>query len=244
MRFSFCVLVCLLISIGLLAQSAPAKSEPSHSLDTIDKSADPCTDFYQYACGSWLKTAEIPADQPRWGGFTELHERNLATLNEILEKVAVDSPGRSAIDQKIGDFYSACMDEKAVNAKGIEPLKPELARVAAVQDKGALMEEIAHVHLAGPNPLFNFYSYSDFHSADSVIAYLDQGGLSLPDRDYYLKDDAKMVEMRKHLVEYATQLFTLAGQSPEKAADSAQTVLRIETSLAKASMDRTMRRNP
>ena len=109
-----------------------------------------------------------------------------------------------AIDQKIGDLYGSCMDEKAVNAKGMAPLKPELDRIAAVKDKGALIEEIAHIHLIGPNPLFNFYSTSDLHNADQVIAYIGQGGLSLPDRDYYIKDDADKVEMRKHLVEYAT----------------------------------------
>ena len=111
------------------------------------------------------------------------------------------------------------------NAKGIAPLKPELDRIAAVKDKGALIEEIAHLHLIGPNPLFNFYSSSDLHNADQVIAYIDQGGLSLPDRDYYIKDDADKVEMRKHLAEYVTQVFTLAGQTPQQAASSAQTVL-------------------
>jgi predicted metalloendopeptidase len=240
MRSSFVIVLCLLLSTAAFAQTG----KPASILDTVDKSADPCVDFYQYACGSWLKTAEIPPDQTRWGGFNELHERNLATLRDILEKVSVDSSGRNPIDQKIGDFYGSCMDEKAANAKGIDAVKPELDRVAAVQDKSALVDEIAHVHLIGPNPLFNFYSTSDLHNAGQVIAYIDQGGLSLPDRDYYIKDDAKMAEMRKHLVEYATEVFTLSGQSPQQAADSAQTVLRIETALAKASMDRTLRRDP
>ena len=136
------------------------------------------------------------------------------------------------------------MDEKAANAKGIAPLKPELARIAAVKDKGALIEEIAHIHLIGPNPLFNFYSAADLHNSDQVIAYIDQGGLSLPDRDYYVKDDADKVEMRKHLTEYATTLFTLAGQTPQQAAASAQQVLLVETLLAADSMDRTKRRDP
>ena len=137
------------------------------------------------------------------------------------------------------------MDEKAIDAKGIAPLKPELDRIAAAPDKAALMDELAHLRLIGGRSLFGFYSNSDLHNADQVIAYIDQGGLSLPDRDYYLKDDnPKMKEMRKHLVEYVTQSFTLAGQTPQQAADSAQTVLRIETALAKASMDRTSRRDP
>ena len=119
----------LFVSVSSFAQSSSEKSKPSFNIDTIDKTLDPCADFYQYACGNWLKTAEIPADQPRWGSFSELHERNLAILRGILEKVSSDAPGRDAIDQKIGDYYSSCMDEKAADAKGIEPLKPELDRI-------------------------------------------------------------------------------------------------------------------
>jgi endothelin-converting enzyme/putative endopeptidase len=159
-------------------------------------------------------------------------------------KASVDVPDRSSIQQKIGDFYSSCMDEKAADAKGITPLKTELDRIAATKDKTELIDVVAHVHQMGPNPLFNFYSSPDFHNADAVIAYIDQGGLSLPDRDFYLKDDPKTVEIRKKAVEYATQLFILAGQTPQQAAESAQTVIRIETELAKASMDRTARRDP
>jgi endothelin-converting enzyme/putative endopeptidase len=136
------------------------------------------------------------------------------------------------------------MDEHAADAKGLDPLKPELDRVTGVKDKAALIDAIARVHLLGPNPLFNFYSSPDLHNADMVIAYIDQGGLTLPDRNYYIKDEEKMVEMRKKLTDYATALFTLSGQSAQQAADSAQTVLRIETALAKASMDRTERRDP
>jgi endothelin-converting enzyme/putative endopeptidase len=217
---------------------------PGFSIDNVDKTLDPCVDFYQYACGNWLKTAEIPADQSSWVSFVELDERNLLTLRGILEKASINDQGRTAIEQKIGDFYGSCMDEKTVNAKGLDPLRPELDRIAAVSDKPALMDAIARVHLMGDYALFNFYSNSDFHNADAVIAYLDQGGLSLPDRDYYIKDDARKLEVRKQLVEYATQVFILAGQSSTQAADSAQTVLRIETALAKASVDRTVRRDP
>jgi putative endopeptidase len=235
----------LLGSVVASPQSdSTAKSGPGFSIDNIDKTLDPCVDFYQYACGNWLKTAEIPADQSSWVSFVELDERNLLTLRGILEKASINDPGRTATEQKIGDFYGACMDEKTVNAKGLDPLRPELDRIAAVRDKPALMDAIARVHLMGDYALFNFYSNSDFHNADAVIAYLDQGGLSLPDRDYYIKDDARKLEVRKQLVEYVTQLFILAGQLPAQAADSAQTVLRIETVLAKASMDRTIRRDP
>jgi len=235
----------LLVTAAGISQSASsAKPAAGFSLDTIDKSIDPCVDFYQYACGNWIKNAEIPADRPSWQSFSELDESNIAIEKGILEKAAAGGAGRNAIDQKIGDLYGSCMDEKAADAKGISPLKPELDRIAAVKDKGALIEEIAHIQRIGPNPLFNFYSAADLHNSDQVIAYIDQGGLSLPDRDYYIKDDADKVEMRKHLTEYATQLFTLAGQIPQQAAASGQDVLLVETLLAADSMDRTKRRDP
>jgi len=236
------------IAVSGFAQTpsaAPAtKPGPGFSVDNIDKTVDPCVDFYQYACGNWIKNSEIPADESQWVSFAEVDQRNLDVEHGILEKAAAGGRGRNAVDQKIGDLYGSCMDEKTINAKGISALQPEIDRVAAVKDKGGLIDEIAHVHLVGPNPLFNFYSQPDLHNAEQVIAYIDQGGLTLPDRDYYLKDDADKVEKRQLLVDYATQMFTLAGQTPQQAAHSAQTVLSIETLLAVYSMDRTKRRDP
>src|ERR1700724_1078351 len=220
----------LLLATATLAQSAQGnKPAPGFSVDTINKATDPCVDFYQYACGNWIKNSEIPPDQSQWGSFVELHERNLDIEHGILEKAAAGGASRDAVEQKIGDLYGSCMDEKTVNEKAIAPLKPELDRVAAVKDKAGLIDELAHLYLMGSPSLFSFYSSPDLHNSDQVIAYIDQGGLSLPDRDYYLKDDAKMKDMRQHLVEYITQSMTLAGQTPQQAAESAQTILRIET---------------
>jgi putative endopeptidase len=246
MRSFHLVLACLLIfGAASFSQSASsAKPAAGFSVDNIDKSVDPCVNFYQYACGNWIKNAEIPADRPSWQSFSELDESNLGIEKSILEKAAAGGPGRNAIDQKIGDLYGSCMDEKAVDARGIAPLKPKLDRIAAVKDKGALIEELGHLRLVGGTSLFAFYASPDLHNSDQVIASIDQGGLSLPDRDYYIKDDADKVEMRKHLAEYVTQVFTLAGQTPQQAAASARAVLTVETLLAADAMDRTKRRDP
>ena len=144
----------LLGTIVACAQTeSPTKPGPGFSIDNIDKALDPCVDFYQYACGNWLKRTEIPADQSAWLSFVELNERNLVTLRDILEKASVNDPSRSPIEAKIGDFYSSCMDEKEVDAKGLDALKPELDRISAVNDKPALIDAIARCLLyTSPSP--------------------------------------------------------------------------------------------
>src|SRR5436305_5510901 len=208
----------LIASTLIFAQSNNSQTESNSRFSTVDKTVNPCADFYQYSCGNWIKTAKIPPDQSSWGTFPELSERNQTIMRGILEKAAADNPQRDAIDQKIGDYYASCMDEKEVDATGLEPLKPELDRIAGVKDRQSLIDAIARVHMIGPNPLFNFYSQPDLHDANMVIAYIDQGGLTLPDRDYYLKDDAHMTKIRGQYADYATQLVTLAGQTTEQAA--------------------------
>jgi endothelin-converting enzyme/putative endopeptidase len=191
-----------------------------------------------------MKANPIPADQARWGRFDELGERNRETLHQILEEAAKPSPNRDANTQKIGDYYAACMDEKALDAKGLAPLQPELDRVKNIKDKAQLAEEIAHLHRMGMGALFDFGSGQDFKDSSLVVAQLDQSGLGLPDRDYYLKDDPKSVEIRQKYLTHVQRMFELAGDKPEEAKAHAATVMRLETALAKGSLDRVSRRDP
>jgi endothelin-converting enzyme/putative endopeptidase len=223
---------------------AQKNTKPGFSIDNIDRSADPCVDFYQFACGNWIKSNPIPSDQASWDSFTSVYVQNQDILRNILEKVATDNPGRSVVDRQIGDFYYACMDDKGAETKALNAIKPELDRISALKDKGEMMELLAHIHLVGPNPIFGFGSQPDFHNAGMEIAGIDQSGLTMPDRDYYLKDEEKFLTLRKAFVEYMENTFKLMGQNPQQAKTSAQTVLNIETDLARAFMDRTLRRDP
>src|SRR5215467_3294729 len=217
---------------------------PKFDVANIDKSVDPCTDFYQFACGNWLKKNPMPPDYPDWVSFSEVYEHNLGVLHRILEKASANDPKRSPILQKVGDFYASCMDENAVNKLGAQPIQPELKRIAALKNKQEMMDLAAREALFSPDPIFAFGSAPDLHDADMTIALIDQSGVTLPDRDYYLKDDEPTVVIRKAFVDYMTQIFTLNGLSREQAAANAATVLKIETELAKAAMDRTLRRDP
>lgn len=234
--------VTLLVS--LLAACAAAQSIPGFSVANMDKSANPCVDFYQYACGTWMATHPVPADQSRWGTFNELDERNRTILRNILEKASANDPKRSPVEQKIGDFYASCMDEPAIDKLGVEPLQPELDRIGAMPNKAAILDALVRLHLAGVNAFFRFRSAPDAKNSMLMIGQVDQGGLGLPDRDYYFKDDAKSVELRTQYVAHVQKMLELLGEPAEKAASDAQAVMHIETGLAKGALDRVSRRDP
>jgi putative endopeptidase len=221
-----------------------AHPAPKFDVANIDRSLDPCADFYQYSCANWIKNNPIPPDYPDWESFSEVYEHNLGILHAILEKASVNDPKRSPVMQKIGDFYASCVDEQAANKQGVAPLKPELDRIAAVKDKAQMIEVMAHEEIVGPNPLLGFGAAPDMHDADMTVAELDQSGLTLPDRDYYLKDDAPTLAIRKAFVDHMEKMFVLLGQSQAEASRNAQTVLKLETQMATAFMDRTQRRDP
>ena len=163
----------------------------------MDRSAAPCVDFYQYACGGWRAQNPIPADRARWGRFAELSDRTEKVLLDLLQGAAVDRPGRSEIDQKIGDYYQSCLDTAAINQKGMSVLEPELRRIREMRSLDELPAELARLHKMGVAALFVFGSRPDAKDSNRTIANLTQGGLSLPDREYYLKTDAKSGETRR-----------------------------------------------
>ena len=235
---------------GQTPKPAQAAYTPVLDVPSMDKTVDPCVDFFTYSCGGWLKNNPIPADQASWDAYGKLQEENREVLRRILEAAAVPSPNRSAEEQKIGDYFASCMDEAAIEKLGATPLKADLERIAGLKSKAGLPAELAHLHpsdvgsFLGRAPLFSFGSNQDFKNSTEFIAEVDQGGIGLPDRDYYFKDDAKSQEIRQQYLAHVQKMLQLLGDKPDEAAAEAQTVMRIETALAKASLTRVERRDP
>ena len=239
------VFVACLVAIPFLTSGAQQSSTPhTPSLDVtaMDRSIDPCVDFFAYACGGWIKNNPIPADQSSWDLYSKMEDENKTQLREILEAASGPDPGRTAVNQKIGDYYASCMDEKSIEAKGADPIKPELDRIANIGSKAELAD-VASL-MSTDNVMFRFDSIQDDRDASKQVANADQGGLGLPDRDYYLKTDAKSEELRKAYAAHVQKMFELLGDKPDVAVAEAQTVMRIETALAKGSMTRVERRDP
>jgi endothelin-converting enzyme/putative endopeptidase len=244
---SLLILLLLLVPCAVVAQSGEW-----HVVDpsAMDRSVDPCADFYTYSCGGWMKANPIPADQASWSVYSRLQEQNRANVRQILEAAAAPDARRDAVTQKIGDYYASCMDEPAIESAGLAPLKGGLQRIDAIANWDDLAAYLAGFHpqdlgvYFGQSALFTLRSEQDAKNSTETIASVDQGGLGLPDRDYYLKTDARSEEMRKGYAAHVQKMFELLGDAPEAAAANAQAVLRIETALATGAMPRVARRDP
>jgi Predicted metalloendopeptidase len=234
--------VAIFLSCGLLSSAAE-----NHGIETVnmDRSADPCKDFFEYSNGSWLKKTEIPADRSAWGSFQELADRNQDVLHQILEDAAkkTDAP-KGSTEWKVGEFYRVGMDTAKIEAQGAEPLKDEFARIDAVKDSASVQEEISRLHRRGVFPGFAFFVAADFKNSTMNIAQLYQAGLGMPDRDYYLSDDPKMKETRTAYVAHVSKMFQLLGDDAAKADQESKVVMDMETRLAKVSMTPTEQRDP
>lgn len=210
----------------------------------MDTSVEACTDFFQYANGTWLKNTQIPPTESRWGTFDILRDSNSELLRTILETAAKTKSAKGSNSQMIGDYYSACMDDAAIEKAGLKPLKPFLSKIDKVKTSGDVVKLIGEMHASGLPALFSFGAGPDLKDANTVIINAGQGGLTMPGKDYYTKDDAKSVETRTKFVEYVTNMFKLLGDTPDAAAAHAAKVMDMQTRLAKASLTSTELRNP
>ncbi len=238
MRPAFSALMLVTLGISTLAQSK--------GFDTanMDRAADACMDFFQYANGGWLKKTEIPASESRWGTFNILADRNNVILKEVLETASKRKSATGSNDQLIGDFYATCMDEAGIEKAGTDPIKPFLQKIDEVNSKEDLQRVIAWFHDNGIPAVFGFGAGPDLKDSNAVLINAGQGGISLPNRDYYTQTDAKSVETRGKFVEHMTNMFKLLGDDADKATADAAKVMEIQTRLANASLTPVERRNP
>lgn len=226
----------------------PAADENAKPIDpsNMDTSVKPTDDFFLYANGGWIKRTEIPPEYSRWGSFNQLIEHNNDALHAIAEKAAKTKadPKTAPEMQKVGDYYASGMDEKTIEAMRTKPLQDELSKIDNMKDRQDVLKEIAHLHLVGVNAFFNFGSSQDDRDSTREIAQAVQGGLGMPDRDYYTKDDEASKKLRDAYVAHVTKMLTLLGESAEKADADAKKILALETSLAQASRTRVELRDP
>ena len=240
-RKSLAVGIVLLAGICGFAQNSSSHSSVLN-VEWLDRTVDPCVDLFTFSCGKWIQSNPIPPDQSSWGIYNKLQDDNLKQLRELLEATSAPSPARSSNAQKIGDYYASCMDETAIDALGIKPLQPELLRIEQLQAKKDLATVVAS--MIGEGTPFRIDSEQDFKDSSVVTAAVDQRGLGLPDRDYYLKEDQKSKDLRAAYVAHVQKMFELLGDKPELAATEAQSAMKIETALARGSMTRVDRRDP
>ena len=243
--YAFLFVSLPLASVIGLAQAPRAggatSSQSGIDLNSLNRRVDPCADFFEFACGGWLAANPIPGDQPRWGRFDDLQERNNEILHKVLENAATSS---DPANRKIGDYYASCMDEATIEKKGATPLEPFFQKIAALKSAADLPALVADLHTIGVNAFFGFGAEGDFKNAKMVIAQLDQGGLGLPDRDYYFKADGRSADIRGQYVDHVGKLVTLTGRTERPSAALAAGVMKFETGLAKGALDNVSRREP
>jgi putative endopeptidase len=227
-----------LLSINLTAQDS--RFDPKR----MDTSCKPCEDFYQFVNGNWIKDNPIPAAFATWGTFNILQQDNRKLLKDVLEDAVRPSVGASDVTKLIGTFYGSCMDEARIESRGVAPIADELSRIDAVRDKRALQAEIAHLQMNGVPALFQFSAVPDRQDSSKTVANIGQGGLSLPNKDYYTKTDEKSQQTRAEFVKHIARMFELLGHPAERASAEAATVMKIQMSLADGSMDPVEIRNP
>lgn len=238
------IMLLIVISFAFAPGAGPG-DEHGFDLANLDRAASACTDFNQFANGGWMAHNPIPAAYPSWGSFNELAEKNRDVLHQILEDSAKDtSAPKGSNEQKVGDFYAACMDESAIEAAGMRPIEPEFERIEQIQNVGGLQAEIERLQGFGVHSPFAVDSTQDFKNSTQVIGEIDQSGLGMPDRDYYTKDDAKSKQTREEYVKHVARMFELMGETPALASADTKTVMDIETKLAQASLTRVQRRDP